>query len=962
VRDDFDPDFQAELDRENPHVFWGAEIPTGGETIRLIDDFESVEFDGNDYHPALLGVTPMVKAARQSERALDVQQIDVAVSNLPGMIPPGTRLHARAPKTLEANAANVHLYAYTEHDPDGSPVLASLKRELLYTGVPRLHEEGWTYTKATVRLQPLLEKYLNAPICETIDRDEYGFARESDVGKAIPKVIGGVKGALGRVTKASFASLPVAASANTGSASLGRPTVNAGASDQTYTVTVANPETVEFAGPGDTDHRIASRWTGGGGTDGVAYAQSFQLAATRSLAAVTVPLKRVFSVGGLPIQAQIRTNSGSAPSTTVVASVSKILSPSSSSYEDVTFSFVSPVPLAGSTTYWIVIWIPTLVGGAGAFTADWRAASGGGYSGGNAKRGTVNWTTLAITWGTSVDSRDHIFALLFADENASFSIVGSVAGAQGSGTTGMDFTTTDEHVTIPGSAWSGEPVGGDVFTFEIDLAANEVVFADSPASTPCMDLGNFRWNGDAIGGTTVSQTSDSTSTGATVDDDEARGQSFAVTANTLVAAFSCKVLKASSPTEPLVMEIQTRALPSGLPSGNVLASVSFAASEISTTAAVETKALAAPIILEPGNYWIVWRSNEASGSYAIRYATTDPYAGGRGANYTSGAWAFGTSTTDFYFEVVAATVTLDATGTDYASRAVAKAELDVDIPDGVTITADVVGYQDDSSGTYTGAADQLITIPADVIHFLARQAGLPAANIDLAEGKSFSQSRAFAGSVQRCNGVFDTPGQTYKHGMLGVSFENRSLLGWSVDKLTYRYQQADPEISAIISWDDVVDDAVPPQPPNPQIRGFRTKLEDWLINRIELRYDRDWTQGKGSSAYRRTYTDDDPTSIANYEATYQKDEAFMCDFITTEAHAADTTGFYLTLRSEQKDLYEITLDLSWARLEEGDVLALQLFEDVQGIPYFASPAEKWIIEETRPDPEQRRFVAVMREV
>lgn len=933
----YDPDFQTELERDNPDVFHGVEIETGTETVRAAKRTGGAEYGGNEYVEAIVGVTPMASHANPATKDLDEQQVDVAISNLPGALPGSTRLSHRLPMTIEGQAARLDLYAYTEHNADGSPVLASLKRENLFVGTPHLDETGWSIDEATLRLEPLFKKHLGAPICDTIG-DEYGFARVSDRGKAIPTVIGSVKGVVGRVTKSSAVSPPVPGAENIGTGILGRPRRGTAviSTARTWTVTIGSAETVEFSGPADSDSQSTS--TKSSTVGAVASldlrAESFQTTGNRTLTGVVLPLKLPSGFPAAVAEAIICTDNANKPSSTILGRAA--VSVSNAAYADKTFAFSSPISITAATRYWIVLRVYPY--GGQTRRVHWATLTTGGYANGKAMRGVGNdggpytWTDL------NSGNQDNLFRLVLSATGApSFTLTASPGGAQGSGTVGSDFASSNAEIAIPGDAWTGSPSAGDVFTFETDAGDAEVVFAESPSVTPCGALGNLQINGVPLGagGSSISQTTDGgTNVSFGPGAEGAIGQSFPISVPTLVRAVSVKMNRASTiPDAPVVLSIRRAgAGVDGFPDGEVLGTVSIPAATFATTGTAVTFLLDEPIVLESGTYWLIAETAATNTAFGWYWTSAAGFAG-RAARVdaTTSAWTYYASTTDLYFEIVAAAITLSASAADVSGRMVARARLPaIDIPDSWGISADVVGCQDDSEGTYTGAASQLITIPADVMHYLARRAGLPVENIDLSEGESFSQSRGAAGNVQRFNGAFDAAGQTTLNGMLDWAFQAHSILDWSGDKLEYRYLSLDPEPLVTLGWGDVLDENGEPEGPRrPAIKGFRTKADDWLINRITLRYDRDWAKTKGAAAYRRSESDHDDDSITAY-GERSKDELFLCDAITTEAMALDTLSYWLAARAFQKQEVEVVHPLWWARLEKGDVVQFDLPEDDEG--------------------------------
>ena len=117
-----------------------------------------------------------------------------------------------------------------------------------------------------------------------------------------------------------------------------------------------------------------------------------------------------------------------------------------------------------------------------------------------------------------------------------------------------------------------------------------------------------------------------------------------------------------------------------------------------------------------------------------------------------------------------------------------------------------------------------------------------------------------------------------------------------------------------------------------QIDNFervRSAYED-IINTINLRYDRDFSQAKGVGAYRGTKTVQDAASIAKY-GEREKADIFFCNFITDPVLAASVVGFYLTWYAGRHWTYSLDCFLDQVELEFGDQIQTEYRAGLAGM-------------------------------
>lgn len=108
-------------------------------------------------------------------------------------------------------------------------------------------------------------------------------------------------------------------------------------------------------------------------------AQSFQLTATAPVVRVDLYLKKVNTISDA-ITLRIETNSGSAPSGTLVdANATITATPSNTSYGWVSFTFPATFSLTGATRYWIKCTVPNQ---SSDNRYDWQRDVSSGYANG----------------------------------------------------------------------------------------------------------------------------------------------------------------------------------------------------------------------------------------------------------------------------------------------------------------------------------------------------------------------------------------------------------------------------------------------------------------------------------------------------------------------------------------------------------------------------------------------------
>jgi hypothetical protein len=110
-----------------------------------------------------------------------------------------------------------------------------------------------------------------------------------------------------------------------------------------------------------------------------------------------------------------------------------------------------------------------------------------------------------------------------------------------------------------------------------------------------------------------------------------------------------------------------------------------------------------------------------------------------------------------------------------------------------------------------------------------------------------------------------------------------------------------------------------------QINNFsrsKTAYED-IINTVSLRYNRDYSKSKSSTAYKSLAAGTDSASVTKY-GELEKAENFFCDFITDATLAGSVRDFYLTWYATRHWIYSLECFLDQIELEFGDQVATEL--------------------------------------
>jgi len=231
---------------------------------------------------------------------------------------------------------------------------------------------------------------------------------------------------------------------------------------------------------------------------------------------------------------------------------------------------------------------------------------------------------------------------------------------------------------------------------------------------------------------------------------------------------------------------------------------------------------------------------------------------------------------------------------------------------GGLVTVNGQGYTDDTLGTFTGVPNALIQRSAHVIkHFLATYLGTNP--VDFRTSIELSNKM---GSTYQLNGVIQEP-DTVVRLASRMAFESQCWLKFQgrFPSLIFRERLFPPH--HIITTKTMA-----------FLRGSRQSADvqrmpkNWIVNKLDLRYDRDLRFGQTFDAYRQVKTVQNPRSITKFGERAQP-ELFQCRFVNTDDHAQAISQFYLDLYSWRRAMIRFRTFLQHANVQFGQRLKLQ---------------------------------------
>lgn len=226
---------------------------------------------------------------------------------------------------------------------------------------------------------------------------------------------------------------------------------------------------------------------------------------------------------------------------------------------------------------------------------------------------------------------------------------------------------------------------------------------------------------------------------------------------------------------------------------------------------------------------------------------------------------------------------------------------------GTQVAADVDGYQDDGSGTYTGTPNALIQRADHVFkHWIIAMLGLSSAEIDsttyTASGSSYGGANQQ--DLNACLLEPPEPGELFGQAAMHV----RSVQAWEAGIHHLVYVLANPTTHKTLSGMRLDLDSV----------QLEFTLRAQVGNDLTATYDKHWSgYDDETEANRAIVAANDATSIAKY-GTIQKEFAF--DFIADDTRAQAALNFIRNRLCEPMLMVTVTGDPSLLDIERGDWL------------------------------------------
>lgn len=279
------------------------------------------------------------------------------------------------------------------------------------------------------------------------------------------------------------------------------------------------------------------------------------------------------------------------------------------------------------------------------------------------------------------------------------------------------------------------------------------------------------------------------------------------------------------------------------------------------------------------------------------------------------------------------------------------------------IYCDIDGVADDGSGTYTGSASALIEKPADFVHWLSRvAAGVPSNRVN---AQSFIDARTEMNSAvpsYKFAGVISERATKLKKALLALSEQGRLKIDWPADVLNCRFLKSSYGAAVKTITENNIRAIKTAQGLKTTLRLGHTPVEE-LINKIDLRYGRDWSLPRNEDAFSKISSDSDSTSISKY-GTRTKPEWFWYDFVdaANSTMADDLRAFWLGRRKEPARTARLEAFLDQFELLPGDVAALRY--QLADFSYFdgLNGSNKFLLENVRiaPNAPARALVPIIR--
>jgi hypothetical protein len=228
--------------------------------------------------------------------------------------------------------------------------------------------------------------------------------------------------------------------------------------------------------------------------------------------------------------------------------------------------------------------------------------------------------------------------------------------------------------------------------------------------------------------------------------------------------------------------------------------------------------------------------------------------------------------------------------------------------EGMPFSASGEGYQDDGSGSFTGAANALIERPDHIFkHFLYTYVAWQVADFSTDAATPFAAD-SYAFSV-----VMNTR-KSMKEWLAYMALQCRCWFRFSGGKayLLYRPDSISSD-KTIAKFADNEDDTT-------TMKITRSPLDE-ILNVIHVYYQRDWTKPEGREAYQAVTRTINQDSIDAY-GEKEKADTFLFDFIRDATMAVDLRDFYLARYKDRKKVITGTLFLDHFEVEFADGVTL----------------------------------------
>ncbi len=237
---------------------------------------------------------------------------------------------------------------------------------------------------------------------------------------------------------------------------------------------------------------------------------------------------------------------------------------------------------------------------------------------------------------------------------------------------------------------------------------------------------------------------------------------------------------------------------------------------------------------------------------------------------------------------------------------------------GRTVSCDVSGIFDDTTGSITGTPGALIENPADVTsHFLVNYLDMPASEVD---GSFASARSSLAGTIAGgylFAGVIDAA-------VDGFRFIEKLL---QQSRLAMMHNGYVAKLKFLDNSPQSVDLTVETEMvPMNGMRISRTGRNE-IVNSLDLHYQRDFINGGKSAAYLSVCSSSalypyggDPTSVSKY-GELTPAHPFLFDFVVSDLQASDLRDFFISRYKDVKRRIEVFTLLDCFGVEPGDIIS-----------------------------------------